>query len=170
MSRRLSSRKSVLEQGNTTVGARRRLSIRNENSKLETARSSSVVRRSMRIATKPIKEVEEPPVEKPKEKKSKKMAMGDKIIAEYFSKQDQPSAKGLKSKKEKVCGHKSSVLDLINRGSIKELQILPTVGLKTAYSIVTHRTIHGKFKKLDDLAKLFLGGKKWQKFQEVIIN
>ncbi|XP_055548651.1 kinesin-like protein KIF22 [Wyeomyia smithii] len=91
------------------------------------------------------------------------LTISNKVIAGYFH---QTPAVGRKEPKMTASKHGKAVLDLVNRGSIKEVQILPTVGLKTAYQIVTHRTINGKFKKIDDLSKLFVGGKKWSKFLE----
>uniref|UniRef100_A0A1Q3FVS5 Kinesin motor domain-containing protein n=2 Tax=Culex tarsalis TaxID=7177 RepID=A0A1Q3FVS5_CULTA len=96
-------------------------------------------------------------------KKAVPMTISNKVIAGYFQ---TPGAGGKKDARMTASKHGKAVLDLVNRGSIKEVQILPTVGLKMAYQIVTHRTINGKFKKIDDLAKLFVGGKKWTKFLE----
>ncbi|XP_058819874.1 uncharacterized protein LOC131682432 [Topomyia yanbarensis] len=94
-------------------------------------------------------------------KKAAPMQISNKVIAGYFQ-----TPGGKKEPKMTAFKHGKAVLDLVNRGSIKEVQILPTVGLKMAYQIVTHRTINGKFKKIDDLGKLFIGGKKWSKFLE----
>nr|XP_019542201.2 kinesin-related protein 5-like [Aedes albopictus] len=94
--------------------------------------------------------------------KAMPLTISNKVIAGYF----QTPSGGKKEPKMTALKHGKAVLDLVNRGSIKEVQILPTVGLKMAYQIVTHRTINGKFKKIDDLAKLFVGGKKWNKFCE----
>ncbi|XP_055584736.1 uncharacterized protein LOC129737600 [Uranotaenia lowii] len=98
-------------------------------------------------------------------RKAVTMTISNKVIASYFQ---TPSAAGSKKGAKKVASeHGKAVLDLVNRGTIKEVQILPTVGLKMAYQIVTHRTINGKFKKIEDLSKLFAGGRKWTKFLEV---
>ncbi|XP_053682760.1 uncharacterized protein LOC128733150 [Sabethes cyaneus] len=97
-------------------------------------------------------------------KKPAPLTISNKVIAGYFH--QTPAVGGKKEPKMTALKHGKAVLDLVNRGSIKEVQILPTVGLKTAYQIVTHRTINGKFKKVDDLSKLFVGGKKWAKFLE----
>ncbi|XP_055614102.1 kinesin-like protein KIF22 [Uranotaenia lowii] len=97
-------------------------------------------------------------------RKAVTMTISNKVIASYFQ---TPSAAGSKKGAKKVASeHGKAVLDLVNRGTIKEVQILPTVGLKMSYQIVTHRTINGKFKKIEDLSKLFAGGKKWTKFLE----
>lgn len=37
--------------------------------------------------------------------------------------------------------HKDSVLKLLNKGTLKELQILPLIGLKTAYQIIFQRWV-----------------------------
>lgn len=37
--------------------------------------------------------------------------------------------------------HRKAILDLLNKGSRKELQILPTIGQKRAFQIVTHRYV-----------------------------
>lgn len=43
--------------------------------------------------------------------------------------------------KTSVSKHRKAVLDLLNKGSMKELQFLPQVGQKTAYQIVTQRYV-----------------------------
>lgn len=37
--------------------------------------------------------------------------------------------------------HKDSILKLLNKGTLKELQILPLIGLKTAYQIIFQRLV-----------------------------
>lgn len=46
--------------------------------------------------------------------------------------------------------HKSEVLKLFNTGTMKEIGILPAIGTKTAYMIITNRTLYGKFKSVED--------------------
>lgn len=43
------------------------------------------------------------------------------------------------STKISISKHRKGILDLLNKGSMKELKILPYVGQKTAYLIVTQR-------------------------------
>lgn len=72
------------------------------------------------------------------------------------------------SKPISKAAHKKKVLLLMNTGKFKELTLLPTIGAKTAYQIITHRSVNGKFKSIDDMKNLqALKGKKWQKFLEV---
>ncbi|XP_055615677.1 kinesin-like protein Nod [Toxorhynchites rutilus septentrionalis] len=109
-----------------------------------------------------VEDEKENVVSKPSRKAKNALTISNKVIAGYF----QTPGGSKKDPKMTANKHGKAVLDLVNRGSIKEVRILPTVGLKMAYQIVTHRTINGKFKKIDDLAKLFVGGKKWTKFLE----
>lgn len=61
--------------------------------------------------------------------------------------------------------HKQNILNIINKGAVKDLVILPTIGSKTAYQIVTYRSVKESFKKIDDLKKLpAMKGKAFEKF------
>lgn len=72
-----------------------------------------------------------------------------------------------RTKKQALTLHKEFILKLFNTGNIKELQILPQIGLKTAYQIITHRSLNGKFKKIDDVGKMPIWrGKSWERFQK----
>lgn len=37
--------------------------------------------------------------------------------------------------------HRKYVLDLLNKGDLKAIQVLPQIGMKTAYCIITHRYV-----------------------------
>lgn len=43
------------------------------------------------------------------------------------------------SANEAKAKHKKYVLNTLNNGEIKDLQVLPTIGAKTAYQMVTYR-------------------------------
>lgn len=49
---------------------------------------------------------------------------------------------GSANTKTSLSKHRKAVLDLLNKGSMKELQILPQIGQKTAYQIVTQRFVN----------------------------
>lgn len=74
-------------------------------------------------------------------------------------------------RKQKVTknSHADEVLKILNGGNLKELQILPQVGLKTAYQIMTYRATKGKFKSFKDLAKLNWTEKKVERFMKVSV-
>jgi Kinesin motor domain/Helix-hairpin-helix motif len=85
------------------------------------------------------------------------------IFAYYQQNLTDGSSKNV-SKKD----HRTMILNLINCGSIRELQQLPTIGEKTAHQIVVHRAIKGKFQKLDDVKEgLKMKDIAWNKFLEV---
>lgn len=68
----------------------------------------------------------------------------------------------------KKTDRKKAVVKLMNTGKFNELKLLPTIGVKTAYQIISYRSMHGKFASFDDLKNLpALKGKKWQKFLDV---
>lgn len=48
-------------------------------------------------------------------------------------------ASGKKAKDSAVETHAKEVLNILNNGNLKELQILPLIGLKTAYQIMSYR-------------------------------
>lgn len=63
---------------------------------------------------------------------------------------------------------KKAIVKLMNTGKFNDLKLLPSIGAKTAYQIISYRSLHGKFSSFDDLKNLpALKGKKWQKFLEV---
>jgi hypothetical protein len=103
-------------------------------------------------------------VAKPAKKSARGAPQKNKVIAEYFHSNESMARGNNKiSKKD----HKNAVLKLINCGSIKELQILPTIGLKTAFQLITNRTLKGKFKTFEEIAKLPMWrGKGWVRFQQ----
>lgn len=81
------------------------------------------------------------------------------------------------------------MLNLLNKGDMKAIQVLPQVGVKTAYCIITHRwelsprriflfffftfhisyrSLNGKFKSFEELATApFWRGKGWERFEKV---
>lgn len=72
------------------------------------------------------------------------------------------------SKKEAMNVHKEFLLKLFNTGSSQDLQMMPQIGKKTAYQIITHRCLNGKFKNLEDVSKMpSWRGKAWERFQNV---
>lgn len=114
-------------------------------------------------------------IDQPKHNKTLKRAKKPSrisVIAEYFEEntqtQSNPTAKASKSDTKNLKSkHKDGVLRLLNTGTIKEVQILPRVGLKTAYQIVTHRILNGPYKSFEQLAKLqFWRGNEYKRFVE----
>lgn len=64
--------------------------------------------------------------------------------------------------------HKIAILKMINKGNLKQLILLPTIGAKTAFQIMSYRAVKGAFNQLSDLKKLpALKGKSWDNFLEV---
>lgn len=95
--------------------------------------------------------------------KARKTNIKNKTMAAYWN-DSTSSGKQKVSKKD----HKVAVMDMINTGSIKELQMLPSIGPKTAYQIVSHRLVKGKFTVLEDVKKaLMMKDKSWNNFMEV---
>lgn len=43
--------------------------------------------------------------------------------------------------KKSLTAHRKDVLDLLNKGSMKDIQVLPQIGPKTAYQIITQRYV-----------------------------
>lgn len=168
-SRRLSSQmsQSVVINDSAIVPRRRshRLSLKN---------LTITQRRSSRLL--PHKELpnEEEEEEQPQPskafKKSNKPAKAIKplinnpTIASYFNEKENKKRTNLKSNLAK---HQKAILEILNTGNMKELQCLPQIGLKTAFQIVTQRTLHGKFKSFNHLGKLPIWrGTAWERFKE----
>jgi DNA uptake protein ComE-like DNA-binding protein len=119
-------------------------------------------RRSSRISIMQNIRMTKGPVVTQTEKKSRKTMIRNKIVDSYFNK----SSSSIKNVTKK--DHKAAIMDMMNTGSVKELQLLPTIGPKTAYQIVTHRLVKGKYKNLDEVKKaLMMKQKSWEKFLEV---
>ncbi|KAJ6638158.1 Kinesin-like protein Nod [Pseudolycoriella hygida] len=63
--------------------------------------------------------------------------------------------------------HCKSVLNLLNKGDMKAIQVLPQIGMKTAYCIITHRSLNGNFKNFKELSRApFWRGKAWERFEK----
>lgn len=63
--------------------------------------------------------------------------------------------------------HKSNVFSTFKKGSLKELQMLPTIGIKTAQQILTVRSVRGAITTWDDISKLPVWkGNGWKRFME----
>jgi DNA uptake protein ComE-like DNA-binding protein len=74
------------------------------------------------------------------------------------------------SRKVTKADHKKEVLELLNTGTLNQLKMLPKVGIKTAYQIITYRTMSGKFKNIEEVKKVpAMKGKIWENFLEVKI-
>ncbi|XP_016930810.3 kinesin-like protein Nod [Drosophila suzukii] len=68
---------------------------------------------------------------------------------------------------EWMAHNKSLFLDLLNRGSVKELQKIPGIGPKTAFTLVMHRSRLGCFLNLDQVKDLPIWpGKSWNRFSQ----
>ncbi|KNC24230.1 Kinesin-like protein Nod [Lucilia cuprina] len=126
-------------------------------------------RRSIRLVTHNEKITTEDKPEKEKvsktvkklNKSSKGNAINNTIIDGYCNGSTSSNTKTSLTK------HRKAILDLLNRGSMKELQILPQVGQKTAYQIVTQRTLNGKFRSVAQVEKLPIWrGNAWERFAQ----
>jgi DNA uptake protein ComE-like DNA-binding protein len=116
-----------------------------DNSFNETVIKCHAPRRSVRISIyKNLKQVVQA-----KETKKDKHEVANSKASRKISKRD----------------HRKSILDILNKGSLKELQLLPLIGKKKAYEISNFRNFNGKFKAVDDLKNLSaMNGKLWQNF------
>lgn len=89
-----------------------------------------------------------------KQKPKKPQFVRNKYLASYFRLSTQMENREAEEQEEKVVvvqkrggkgkaqaqnTHSTEVLNLLNNGNLKELQILPQIGLKTAYQIMTFR-------------------------------
>ena len=92
--------------------------------------------------------------------------MKNEVVDSYFNHNGKAD-----TKKVSKDSHKKAILDVINTSSFKELQKLPTIGMKTAYQIVAYRSVHGKFKKIDDIKNVpMMIGKRWTNFLTVSLS
>lgn len=99
-------------------------------------------------------------IEKPVSQKtrSNKLKNINKVMASYFD-------NGKKDGKVTKKAHREAVFDMINKGSMRDLQLLPQIGPKTAYQIITTRTIKGAFKSWKEVGELpCWRGKMWERF------
>lgn len=125
---------------------------------------NSPVRRSTRIsvmkAMKDVRRSKENVMPTIVEKSRRKTTM-NKIVAGFLN--EKPNAKKI-SKKE----HQQGILELFNTGIMKDLKLLPSVGATRAYSIVSYRAVHGKFKNIEQVNKaLGMSAKSWNAFKKV---
>lgn len=79
-----------------------------------------------------------------------------------------PTVKKGQSKNDALAEHAKQIFKLFNSGSCKDLQMLPTIGQKTAYQIIVYRSINGKFKNFDGISKMPVWrGKGYERFKNV---
>ncbi|XP_013097756.2 kinesin-like protein Nod [Stomoxys calcitrans] len=176
-SRRISERFCVNE---SVLNETQEPNILNDSKKHATRRSSrrSVLqsyidkRRSIRLASHP-ESVEQPTTSLP----SKTPKKSRKSLSTSKSSKTSHSSSGVlisqicnatsTNSKTNLSRHRKAILELLNKGSMKEIQILPMVGQKRSFQIVTQRTLHGKFKNWQQVEKLPLWrGKEWERFAE----
>ncbi|MPC09304.1 Kinesin-like protein KIF22 [Portunus trituberculatus] len=50
--------------------------------------------------------------------------------------------------------HNDSILNILNTGTLRQLQQLPTVGPKTAMVISNYRKLYGKLNSMDELERV----------------
>lgn len=92
----------------------------------------------------------------------KRQGVKNQIVASYYGQSNKNITKVTKH------DHKVAIMEMLNTGSVKDLQLLPTIGAKTAYQIVSYRMVKGKFKTLNEVKKaLMMKDKAWEKFLEV---
>ncbi|XP_070495440.1 kinesin-like protein Nod [Chironomus tepperi] len=92
---------------------------------------------------------------------AKRQVVKNKIVASYYGQSTENVTKVTKN------DHKAAIMEMLNTGSVKDLQLLPTIGAKTAYQIVSYRMVKGKYKTLNDVKKaLSMKDKAWEKFLE----
>lgn len=122
--------------------------------------SSLSRRRSVRISTYELnRRLRRSVTPKQSAAKKKKTVIKNAVVLDYFSQLENNISKP---------EHKKAILKVMNKGSIKELKMLPAIGPKTALQIVSHRAVHGSYEALNDLQKLpAMKGKLWEKFLEV---
>ncbi|XP_037939784.1 kinesin-like protein KIF22-B [Teleopsis dalmanni] len=100
--------------------------------------------------------------------KNIKSTVNKNITSHYFDAHNDIKSKTPSNKN--LIKHRKAILDLLNSGSIKQIQVLPQIGQKTAYHIVTHRTLYGKFKNINQVEKLPIWrGKAFERFAEANI-
>jgi len=149
--RRSTRRSSIRQAADSTVG---NLHSHQNTSNLERRRSSRLLERSMnssnrsteirsskRIRTKRylpahmemIEEIDVKPEIKHTHKKTKKQSDLDNTILDGYLNGS------ITNTKTNLLKHRKAILDLLNTGSVKQLQILPHVGQKTAFQILTSR-------------------------------
>jgi len=122
-------------------------------------------RRSIRILDRTVVEDKSNKTVKVKGKVSRPVkgkVIKNQIVATYYGQATENITKVTKH------DHKAAIMEMLNTGSVKDLQLLPTIGAKTAYQIVSTRMVKGKFKTLNEVKKaLMMKDKAWEKFLEV---
>ncbi|KAM7346418.1 no distributive disjunction isoform 1-T3 [Cochliomyia hominivorax] len=158
--------KTVLNDNNRLINCNQSLRRSSRKSVLQMYQNK---RQSIRLAT----QKESHLAEKKKEnttinktvKKLNKTSKGNSINNTLIN--DYCNGNTSTNKKTSITKHRKTILDLLNKGSMKELQILPQIGQKTAYQIVTQRTLNGKFKNLAQVEKLPIWrGNGWERFAQ----
>ncbi|XP_011183412.2 kinesin-like protein Nod [Zeugodacus cucurbitae] len=161
---------------NGTLRRSRRISKMEDTIELE--RSNDTFRASSTVMSrKKNKSLKQLHIERRQSRKNKCVStsshplssLNNNIIESYFAigSKKASSSINVKEKKSNIQKHRKAVLDLLNTGSMKDLQLLPQIGQKTAYQLVTQRTLSGKFKNISQLEKLTIWrGNSWSRFAQ----
>lgn len=117
------------------------------------------VRRSTRISSYNENRSQDDGKPTPKKVAKQSKKTKNQVVSLYFN----PTSKNVSK-----ADHKKSILQILNKGNFKDIKMLPSIGDKTAYQIVSFRSVMGKFGAIDDLKKVpAMKGKLWEKFLEV---
>lgn len=134
------------------VKTNRRVIAVNAMTPLDISNVSVVQRRSLRMSVR----VNDSPI--PVARAEKNLKIKRQVVPSYLN-----SSKTI-TKDE----HAKQILGIINKGSFKQINILPSIGQKTAFQIMSYRAMNGFFKELKDVKKVpSMKGKRWDKFLEV---
>lgn len=131
----------------------RSMRVSGEQNNIEQPQLRRSQRVSMMIERAPLADISVLNVQRRKSKSRKS------TLYEHFEKLTIGSNENAKS------SHMEFVLNLLNQGTLKDLQMLPMIGSKTAYQIYTYRLTNGAFEKIESLKGMpFWSEKKYQRF------
>lgn len=140
--------KSVSTLRRSTRISMRSMQVSGEQNNIEQPQ----LRRSRRISQ-PLADIFVPNVQ------SKKPQLRQSTFLEHFEKMTIGSNKNAKK------SHIEFVLNILNEGTLKDLQMLPMIGIKTAYQIYTYRLTNGTFETIESLKDMpFWSEKTYQRF------
>lgn len=142
--------KPVSTMRRSTRISMRSVRVSGERNNIEQSQLRRSRRISMMVERAPLADIPIPNV-KPESRKS--------TLLEHFERLSIGSNENAKS------SHMEFVLNILNKGTLKDLQILPMIGCKTAYQIYTYRSTNGAFETIESLKDMpFWSEKTYQRF------
>ncbi|XP_030381994.1 kinesin-like protein Nod [Scaptodrosophila lebanonensis] len=138
-----SAKQDSFQSPSSNIGAS--ASVSESAAALNLQRTRLPLRRSTRL----LSRTEFNPTENLKDRRR-----SERISRKSIKKETSPANTQKVASRQRLNKHSADMLELLNSGTAKQLQLLPTIGAKTALALVTQRNLMGSFEDWAQVEKL----------------